>query len=140
MDIHTPSQRSKNMRAIKSTATKEEVRLAKALWHLGYRYRKNNNSVFGKPDLTFKKYKIAIFVDGEFFHGKDWETEKERIKSNREFWYKKIERNIQRDIEVSSYLKLQKWEVLRFWSKEVKKDLNSCINIIQNLIFQKKTE
>ena len=140
MDIHTPSQRSKNMRAIKSTGTKEEVRLAKALWHLGYRYRKNNKSVFGKPDLTFTKYKIAIFVDGEFFHGKDWKTEKERIKSNREFWYKKIERNIQRDIEVSSYLKLQKWEVLRFWSKEVKKDLNSCINIIQNLIFQKKTE
>ena len=140
MDVHTPLQRSKNMRAIKSTATKEEVRLAKTLWHLGYRYRKNNNSVFGKPDLTFKKYKIAIFVDGEFFHGKDWETEKERIKSNREFWYKKIERNIQRDIEVSSYLKLQKWEVLRFWSKEVKKDLNSCINIIQNLILQKKTD
>ena len=138
MDVHTPLQRSKNMRAIKSTATKEEVRLAKALWHLGYRYRKNNNSVFGKPDLTFKKYKIAIFVDGEFFHGKDWETEKERIKSNREFWYKKIERNIQRDIEVSSYLKLQEWEVIRFWSKEVKKDLNSCINVIQNLILQKQ--
>ncbi|MBC7523985.1 MAG: DNA mismatch endonuclease Vsr [Flavobacterium sp.] len=138
MDVHAPLQRSKNMRAIKSTATKEEVRLAKALWHLGYRYRKNNNSVFGKPDLTFKKYKIAIFVDGEFFHGKDWETEKERIKSNREFWYKKIERNIQRDIEVSSYLKLQEWEVIRFWSKEVKKDLNSCINVIQNLILQKQ--
>ena len=138
MDVHTPLQRSKNMRAIKSTATKEEVHLAKALWHLGYRYRKNNNSVFGKPDLTFKKYKIAIFVDGEFFHGKDWETEKERIKSNQEFWYKKIERNIQRDIEVSSYLKLQEWEVIRFWSKEVKKDLNSCINVIQNLILQKQ--
>ena len=134
MDVHTPSQRSKNMRAIKSTGTKEEVRLAKALWHLGYRYRKNNKNVFGKPDLTFTKYKIAIFVDGEFFHGKDWETEKERIKSNKEFWHKKIERNIQRDIEVNSYLKLQEWKVIRFWSKEVKNDLNSCINVIQNLI------
>ena len=89
MDVHTPSQRSKNMRAIKSTGTKEEIRLAKALWHLGYRYRKNNKTIFGKPDLTFKKYKIAIFVDSEFFHGKDWETHKHRIKSNPEFWYKK---------------------------------------------------
>lgn len=65
-------------------------------------------------DLTFKKYKIAIFVDSEFFHGKDWETEKDRIKSNQEFWCKKIERNIQRDIEVNSYLKLQEWKVIRF--------------------------
>ena len=138
MDVHTPSQRSKNMRAIKSTGTKEEVLLAKALWQLGYRYRKNNKNVFGKPDLTFKKYKIAIFVDGEFFHGKDWETEKDSIKSNQEFWYKKIERNIQRDIEVNSYLKLQEWKVIRFWSKEVKKDLNSCINIIQNIILENK--
>jgi DNA mismatch endonuclease (patch repair protein) len=137
MNVHTPSQRSKNMRAIKSTGTKDEIRLAKALWHLGYRYRKNNKTVFGKPDLTFKKYKIAIFVDSEFFHGKDWETEKDRIKSNQEFWYKKIERNIQRDIEVNGYLAEQGWKVLRFWSKEVKKDLNSCITEIQKEILLK---
>ena len=85
MDVHTPEQRSKNMRAIKAPGTKDEVRLAKALWHLGYRYRKNDKSVFGKPDLTFKKRKVAIFVDSEFFHGKDWETQKFRIKSNQEF-------------------------------------------------------
>jgi DNA mismatch endonuclease (patch repair protein) len=76
MYVHTPSQRSKNMRAIKSTGTKDETRLAKALWHLGYRYIKNNKTVFGKQDLNFKKYKIAIFVDSEFFHGKDWEIQK----------------------------------------------------------------
>lgn len=132
MDVHTPSQRSKNMRAIKSTGTKEEIRLAKALWHLGYRYRKNNKTIFGKPDLTFKKYKIAIFVDSEFFHGKDWETHKHRIKSNPEFWYKKIERNIQRDIEVNNYLAKQGWTVIRFWSGEVKNHLDSCITEIQN--------
>jgi len=89
MDRLTPDQRSKNMRAIKSTATNDEVRLAKALWHLGYRYRKNDKTVFGKPDLTFKKLKIAIFVDSEFFHGKDWETEKNHVKTNSEFWQKK---------------------------------------------------
>ncbi len=138
MDVHTPSQRSKNMRAIKSTGTKDEIRLAKALWHLGYRYRKNNKTVFGKPDLTFKKYKIAVFVDSEFFHGKDWERQKDRIKSNREFWHKKIERNIQRDIEVNNYLTAQGWKIIRFWSKEVKKDLNSCIIIIQKEILQRQ--
>jgi len=71
MDVHNAEQRSKNMRAIKSTETKAEITLAKALWHLGYRYRKNNKTVFAKPDFTFKKLKIAIFVDSKFFLGKD---------------------------------------------------------------------
>lgn len=127
MDVHTPEQRSKNMRAIKATGTKDEVRLAKALWHLGYRYRKNDKSVFGKPDLTFKNHKVAIFVDSEFFHGKDWETQKLRIQSNQEFWHKKIGRNIERDKEVNDYLTNNGWTVLRFWSKEVKNNLWKCI-------------
>lgn len=130
MDVLTKEQRSKNMRAIKSTGTKEEVRLAKALWHLGYRYRKNDKTVFGKPDLTFKKKKIAVFVDSEFFHGKNWETEKFRIKSNQEFWFKKIERNIQRDNQVNEYLKAEGWKILRYWSKDIKKSLDHCISSI----------
>ena len=134
MDVHIPSQRSKNMRAIKSTGTKDEIRLAKALWHLGYRYRKNNKTVFGKPDLTFKKYKIAIFVDSEFFHGKDWETQKHRIKSNREFWHRKIERNIERDNGVNEYLKSFGWEVLRFWSTEIRKNIEAVIALIEKQI------
>lgn len=134
MDVHTPEQRSKNMRAIKATGTKDEVRLAKALWHLGYRYRKNDKSVFGKPDLTFKKHKVAIFVDSEFFHGKDWETQKLRIKSNQEFWHKKIGRNMERDWDVNEYLTNNDWKVLRFWSKEVKNNLWECINRITSEI------
>jgi DNA mismatch endonuclease (patch repair protein) len=134
MDNLTSIQRSKIMRAIRSTNTKDEVRLAKALWHLGYRYRKNNRKVFGTPDLTFKKLKIAIFVDSEFFHGKDWETRKNRFKSNQEFWQKKIERNIQRDIEVNNYLMEQGWTVTRFWSTEIKNNLNDCITKIQTEI------
>ena len=70
MDVHSPEQRSKNMAAIKSKATKAEVMLGKAMWKEGLRYRKNDKTVFGKPDFTFKKKKIAIFVDSEFFHGK----------------------------------------------------------------------
>jgi DNA mismatch endonuclease (patch repair protein) len=134
MDRITPQQRSKIMHAIRSTNTKDEVRLAKALWHLGYRYRKNNRSVFGTPDLTFKKIKMAIFVDSEFFHGKDWETQKDRVKTNTEFWQKKIERNRQRDVEVNNYLESQNWKVIRFWSHEIEKNLENCIAIIQQEI------
>lgn len=134
MDVHTPEQRSKNMRAIKATGTKDEIRLAKALWHSGYRYRKNDKTVFGKPDLVFKKHKIAVFVDSEFFHGKDWETEKFRIKSNQEFWHKKIGRNIERDKEVNEFLTYNGWKVLRFWSKEVKNNLQECVDRIINEI------
>ncbi|AZA82227.1 very short patch repair endonuclease [Chryseobacterium lactis] len=138
MDNLTPEQRRKNMQAIKSKETKEEVLLAKALWNLGYRYRKNNKKILGKPDISFSKYKIAIFVDGEFFHGKDWETQKNRIKTNRDYWIPKIERNIQRDKEVTEYLLSNNWRVIRFWSKEVKKNLSSCLEIIQQEISKLK--
>ncbi len=122
------------MQAIKSTATKDEVRLAKALWKLGYRYRKNNKKIFGRPDITFAKYKIAIFVDSEFFHGKDWETQQLRIKSNRDYWIPKIERNIQRDEEVNAFLISQNWTVLRFWSKDIEKNLEVCLAKIEGTI------
>lgn len=134
MDRLTPEQRSKTMQAIKSTATKGEVRLAKALWKLGYRYRKNNKKIFGRPDLTFAKYKIAIFVDSEFFHGKDWETEQMRIKSNREYWIPKIQRNIERDQEVNAFLISENWTILRFWSKEIEKNLDVCLAKIEGTI------
>jgi len=134
MDNLTPEQRRKNMQAIKSTATKDEVRLANALWHLGYRYRKNNKKIFGKPDITFAKYKIAIFIDSEFFHGKDWELQQLRIKSNRDYWIPKIERNMKRDIEVNAFLLSKNWTVLRFWSKEVQKELKTCLEKIEEEI------
>ena len=122
------------MQAIKSKETKDEVLLAKALWKRGHRYRKNNKTIFGKPDLTFKKYKIAVFVDGEYFHGKNWEIEKHRIKTNTEFWWTKIEGNIKRDFQVNQQLNDQGWKVLRFWSKEIRKNLANCILIIEKEI------
>lgn len=134
MDRLTPEQRRKNMQANKASGTKPETVLAKELFAKGYRYRKNNKSVFGKPDLTFKKLKIAIFVDGEFWHGKDWETRKHAIKSNIEFWHSKIERNIQRDKEVNEKLVEQGWTVLRFWDTEVMKQLDRCIEEIEQKI------
>jgi DNA mismatch endonuclease (patch repair protein) len=138
MDVLTREQRTKNMKAIKSQGTKDEVLLAKALWQKGYRYRKNDKTVFGKPDLTFKKYKIAIFVDSEYFHGKDWENEKFRIKSNRDFWWNKIESNIKRDIIVNETLINAGWTVLRFWSKNIRKSQTECLQVIENIIGKKK--
>ena len=134
MDVLTKEQRHKNMCAIKCKGTKDGVILSKALWNLGYRYRKNDKTVTGKPDLTFKKYKIAIFVDSEFFHGKDWITEKYKIKSNKDFWWPKIERNIKRDIEVNEILSAEGWTILRFWSHDIRKKLDDCINKIKNAL------
>jgi DNA mismatch endonuclease, patch repair protein len=138
MDVLTPEQRTKNMKAIRSTNTKMELLLAKSLWKNGVRYRKNDKTVYGKPDLTIKKYKIAIFVDSEYFHGKDWDIDKYRIKSNREFWWKKIEENQKRDQTVNSFLVDKEWKVLRFWSQEIRKNLNLCIDKIIAAINERK--
>jgi DNA mismatch endonuclease (patch repair protein) len=138
MDVLTPEQRTKNMKAIRSKNTKMELLLAKALWAKGVRYRKNDKTVFGKPDLTIKKYKIAIFVDSEYFHGKDWGIDKYRIKSNREFWWNKIEENQKRDQTVNSFLVDKEWKVLRFWSQEIRKNLNLCTDIIIAAINERK--
>ncbi|MEI8271523.1 MAG: very short patch repair endonuclease [Paludibacter sp.] len=126
MDKLSREQRTKNMQAVKATGSKIEIALAKSLFAKGYRYRKNDKTVFGKPDLTFKKLKIAIFVDSEFWHGKDWELHKADHKSNQEFWTTKIERNIQRDLEVNDELCKQGWTVLRFWGQEIEKNVLSC--------------
>jgi DNA mismatch endonuclease (patch repair protein) len=134
MDVLTPEQRRKNMQAIKSKATKAELILAKALWAKGYRYRKNNKRVFGNPDLTFSKYKLAIFVDGEYFHGYNWDTEKLRIKTNRSFWWKKIEGNMRRDEVVNKTLVENGWTVLRFWTNEIRKNLAYCTDKIEQTL------
>lgn len=140
MDKLSKEQRRKNMQAVKSKDSKIETLLSKALWAKGYRYRKNDKTVFGKPDLTFKKFKIAIFVDGEFWHGKDWEIRKNDHKSNQEFWLKKIDRNMLRDKEVNERLLKEKWKVLRFWGKEIEKNLQYCLTKIEETINETKRE
>lgn len=140
MDKLTKEQRRKNMQAVRSTGSHIETILAKSLFALGYRYRKNNRSVFGKPDLTFKKYKIAVFVDSEFWHGKDWHIKKYDHKSNQDFWIDKIERNIQRDIEVNEQLLKDGWKVLRFWGKDINKNLRTCTETIIQTINEAKRE
>lgn len=122
------------MRAIRNKDTKAERKLAKALWAKGYRYRKNDGSVFGKPDLVFKRLKLAIFVDSEYFHGRNWDVNKNRIQTNKEFWWKKIEGNMKRDTEVTIKLASDGWKVLRFWDTEVQKNLEYCITQVEQTI------
>lgn len=134
MDNHTPEQRIKNMKAIKNKGSKIEIMLQKELWHRGLRYRKNAANVYGKPDIAFIGKKVAVFCDSEFFHGYDWENKRNEIKSNRDFWLPKIERNIQRDIEVTEKLKSEGWTVIRFWGKDIKNNLKECADIIENAL------
>jgi DNA mismatch endonuclease Vsr len=128
------------MQAVKSHGSKIELALSKELWKHGYRYRKNDKTVYGKPDLTFKKYKIAVFVDSEFWHGKDWEKRKQDHKSNQEFWHTKIERNIRRDKEVNEHLTQNGWKVLRFWGEDIMKKLLLCIAKVEQEITARKNE
>lgn len=131
MDKLTPEQRHKNMQAIKSKDSEIELLLRRELWTRGLRYRKNVKTVFGHPDIAFIGKKVAIFCDSEFWHGFDWENRKNDIKSNKEFWINKIERNIARDSEVNEYLTSHGWTVLRFWGKEIKCNLKDCADLIE---------
>ena len=139
MDPLTPEQRHKNMSAIRSKDTSIEVVLRKALWHHGYRYRKNYAALPGKPDIAITKYRIAIFCDSEFFHGKDWDKLKQRLeKSDKgEYWIKKITRNMERDKENEQALRYQDWTVLRFWGNEIKKHTDECVKVVDEAVFDR---
>lgn len=134
MDKHTPEQRRRNMQAVKSKDSQIELLLRKELWNRGIRYRKNSTKIFGKPDIVFIGKKIAVFCDSEFWHGYNWEERKKDFKSHQEFWIPKIERNMQRDKEVTAKLESEGWIVLRFWGNEIKKNTAQCADIIEKVV------
>ena len=134
MDRHSKEQRKKNMQAVKSKGSKIENVLAKAMWIKGIRYRRNVKDIFGKPDFAFKKYKIAVFCDSEFWHGKNWPIKKNEIKSNKDFWFHKIESNIKRDKEVNLFLASEGWTVIRFWGKEIIFNPDNCAQKVENTL------
>lgn len=141
-DVLTLEQRKKNMQNIRSSDTKIELILRKALWQRGYRYRKNYSKLPGKPDIALTKYKIAVFCDGEFFHGKDWEVLKPKLvnSNNSDYWISKISRNIERDSEVNKQLLFLGWTVVRFWGNDIKKKTDECIKVIEDIIFDQRLE
>lgn len=139
MDRLTKEQRHKNMKNIRSKDTSIELKLRKELWRRGYRYRKNYTELPGKPDIVLTKYKIAIFCDSEFFHGKDWEVLKSQLEKgkNADFWIEKISKNQQHD-DINKQLQFLGWAVIRFWGKDIMKKTDECIQVIEENIFEQK--
>lgn len=129
---------SRTMSKIKGRDTKIEVMLRKALWHSGIRYRKQYRIYNCHPDIVVTKYKIAIFCDGNFWHGKNYEEHK--IKHNSEFWDNKIRRNIERDLENTIMLRDNGWFVIRFWEDDIKSDLDYCLEEVKKLIVLRQYE
>lgn len=125
--FYTTPKRSKIMSKIRGKNTKPELAFRKALYAAGYRYRINYKKLIGKPDILLKKYKTAVFIDGEYWHGHNWNERKPKVKTNREFWIAKIERNMQRDREVNAELQRLGYTVFRFWETEIKKELDTCL-------------
>ena len=137
MDKHTPEQRRKNMQAVKNKDSQIEILLRQELWSRGLRYRKNVNRIYGKPDIVFIGKKIAVFCDSEFWHGYNWEERKKDFKSHQEFWIPKIERNMERDAEVTVKLESEGWTVIRFWGNIIKKNTAQCADIIEKAVHSK---
>lgn len=129
-DLETTKQRSKIMKKIKGKDTKIEIKLRTALWALGIHYRKNYSCLPGNPDIAITKYKIAVFCDSDFWHGYNWEEKKKRLRHNRDYWIKKITRNMERDRETDDKLIELGWLPLHFWEHQINKDLNNCIREI----------
>lgn len=119
------------MSRIRSKNTKAELLLRRAMWAAKIRFRIHADSLPGKPDVLIAKYRLAIFVDGAFWHGFEWEKNSLRIKSNIGFWTAKIESNMRRDAQVNSILSERGYTVMRFWDHQVKNELPRCINQIQ---------
>lgn len=123
MKPRTKEQISYTMSRIRGTETGIEVALRAELRRRHLHYRKNVSHLPGKPDIVFASYKVAIFCDGEFWHGYDWKRRRSDLKSNRDFWVAKIERNMARDRAVNRALQEAGWRVLRFWGNRIKQDV-----------------
>lgn len=123
------------MQHIRSKDTSLELRLRKALWHEGIRYRKNFSAIPGKPDIAITRWKIAVFCDSSFWHGRNFEVKKP-VGTNHEYWDAKIRKNMERDKKVNTTLYAMGWKVLRFWDVEINKHLNECILAVKQAVME----
>ncbi|MBQ8987241.1 MAG: very short patch repair endonuclease [Lachnospiraceae bacterium] len=143
MKPRDPSVTSKIMSAIPSKDTRPEVRLRKALWAEGIRYRVNYKKLPGRPDIALTKHKIAIFCDGDFWHGHNWALRgygsfEQELQRYSEYWRNKLLRNIERDEENNRAIRAMGWYVLRFWESDIKADLDSCVRQVKETIFEER--
>lgn len=123
-DIFSKKKRSEIMSRVRATETGIEIKFRKALWGAGFRYRKNVRKYFGTPDIVLKKYKTVIFIDSCFWHG--CAKHGTMPKTRTAFWKKKIERNMKRDGEVTKHYRKEKWQVIRIWEHEIKKNFDKA--------------
>lgn len=134
--MRDPAVTSRIMRKIPQKDTRAEVFLRKELFRRGHRYRKNVLSLPGKPDILFTRAKLCVFVDGDFWHGREWRnrgysTIEEAFKTNQDYWVKKIKTNIARDREVEKELEALGYSFLRIWESVVLKDVSSTANLVE---------
>lgn len=127
----TPAQRSRCMSRIRGKNTKPELLLRKSLWSAGYRYRVHYK-ITGKPDITFPGKRVAVFVDGCFWHGCPVHANKPR--NNAEFWETKLAKTIDRDRVVTKELTQGGWLVLRFWEHSINQDLDAVTQEVINAV------
>ncbi len=131
-DIFSKESRSKIMSSIRGKNTKPELTIRKLLWSSGKRYRIHDRSVFGIPDISSKKKKVAVFIDGCFWHGCG--SCYREPSTNKEFWRKKISSNKRRRMIVLSKLQQEGWRVLQFWEHEIIKDPKRVIKKISMIM------
>lgn len=125
---------SYTMSRIRGKDTSIEIKLRKALYEKGCNYRCNSKYIFGHPDISFKSVKVVVFADSEFWHGKDFDENASKIKSNTSYWIPKIKRNIERDKEVNERLTKEGYLIFRFWGNDIDKHLDECVDkIIEGL-------
>ncbi|HEX7367540.1 MAG TPA: very short patch repair endonuclease [Pelobium sp.] len=129
--FYTTKKRSETMSKIRAKNSKPELLFRKALWRAHIRYRTHIKSLPGTPDIAIKKYKLALFIDGSFWHGYQWDKRKNELKTNRGFWIPKIERNMQRDQKNRLLLENAGYTVMRFWEHEIQHNLEACINQVK---------
>lgn len=132
--LKTSPEISKRISHVKTKRNSAEIMIAKSLWHRGYRYRLNYKALPGSPDIALAKYRIAIFIDGEFWHGKDFEQRKTKLKNNKDYWIEKIQENIDRDLKNDKLLRQMDWYSIHFWSNDVIKYCNQCVEEVICLI------
>jgi DNA mismatch endonuclease (patch repair protein) len=124
----------------KKTDTRCEVKLRRTLWAAGCRYRKNVSGLPGRPDVAFPGAKLVVFVDGDFWHGRDWEARQEKLSrgTNPGYWLAKIQRNMERDQQNTERLQEMGWTVLRFWESEVHSHPDAVTRRVQQALRERK--
>lgn len=131
---------TKSKRANTASDTRPEIALRRTVWQLGLRYRKNVKTIFGRPDMAFVIERVAVFCDGDFWHGRDWSAKQDALRKgwNSEYWVAKISRNIERDKEVNQHLTTAGWKVLRYWESDVLKSPARIASDIEFVVLQRR--